>query len=814
MELEKFKDVDIVINHVNSSFNFNPFVSQNDNDGRTLTVQITENGAIGEVPGLSLNLRWSNQTSGLTDLSAFQLINKEKSLFQIKYPKNMLNPGKVIASIQIIQNGQVAHSKQFEITVQQLAGEAKGIIGKAEYSALVEVLADSNKFRTDIDKLDGDKANKKDVDEMIRTVGSGAPKGKFNTFDELKLKYPNGAEGIYLVTQNGHWYYWDTSAKSWMDGGVYQATELEVESVKTENFGDTVRGKNLFNKASVESGYIDRYTGLITYDEFNVSSYFIVVPDNTTFVCSPKISTQAINIGIYNQSREIINSAQILPQSTDQTFSTGPNERLIRVSFPKTIIEQFQLEVGTAPTAFEEYYHYFKELTPAPSESEKVLTIEQVRTENIGETVKGKNLFNKNSVEVGYIDRDTGEVVFNEHNVTSTYIVVPENAKLVFSPDVGSNINVAKYNSKRGFMSSTQITSTSSNRIISTESGEQLLRFSVGKEDKDLIQLELGQYPTSYEEYYNYLPDITPTPAPVVPDFTKVHVLKNSVGKQELKILCTLGDEKRFFSYNLQYENKPYTDGGLYQNAELWRLIGGDIVTLDPTDQRVTSTEKIVNDGAWECAIQLEGLSDFHGTYHGYEMMDSIDLYLNNVKADLNSKIYEVVDKVRVVFKSDLIKQGSRDEVIANVIRSYEWTRDGLVLNQKIKWLQDFSKVEKGYLAMLPILRLADYSDPNSKMITDRAFSDYDYKEYDVSTTAPSEIKNEVEKVKTAVVYGESSGYSAEVTMDYMNDTVKNTFHVDNALYYNKLYFSYNTGLPVQNGDVWQSKTSYAFKAK
>ncbi|MDT2771822.1 SGNH/GDSL hydrolase family protein [Enterococcus pseudoavium] len=125
-----------------------------------MTVQITNDGVVGKVPGLTLNLRWTNQSSGLTDLSAFECIDENNSVFKIEYPKNMLNPGKVVASIQIIQNGQVAHSKQFEITVQQLVGEAKGIISKAEYSALVSVLADANKFRTDINYLGAEKVDK------------------------------------------------------------------------------------------------------------------------------------------------------------------------------------------------------------------------------------------------------------------------------------------------------------------------------------------------------------------------------------------------------------------------------------------------------------------------------------------------------------------------------------------------------------------------------------------------------------------------------------------------------------------------------
>ncbi|MFA6719430.1 MAG: hypothetical protein WCS15_10150, partial [Prevotella sp.] len=53
----------------------------------------------------------------------------------------------------IIQDGKVTNLKQFELIVQKLAGQPVGIVEKAEFSALVAVLADSNKFRTDIDSL-------------------------------------------------------------------------------------------------------------------------------------------------------------------------------------------------------------------------------------------------------------------------------------------------------------------------------------------------------------------------------------------------------------------------------------------------------------------------------------------------------------------------------------------------------------------------------------------------------------------------------------------------------------------------------------
>ncbi|EPH65616.1 hypothetical protein D932_00581 [Enterococcus casseliflavus 14-MB-W-14] len=159
LELDQFRDVDLVIDYANYSFIEKQFVSQGDYKGRTLTVQVTNNGVIGEVPGLMLNLNWHNEASGLTDLSAFSVLNKANSIYRIEYPQHMMTPGRVIASIQVIQNGKVTNLKQFQLTVQELAGQPVGIVEKAEFSALVAVLADANEFRTDINATNINLAN-------------------------------------------------------------------------------------------------------------------------------------------------------------------------------------------------------------------------------------------------------------------------------------------------------------------------------------------------------------------------------------------------------------------------------------------------------------------------------------------------------------------------------------------------------------------------------------------------------------------------------------------------------------------------------
>lgn len=256
MELNQFRDVDLVIDKANDNFIQRQFVSQGDYKGRTLTVQVTDNGLIGQVPGLMLNLRWQNQASGLADLSAFECTDAENSVFRIAYPQQMMTPGKVIANIQVVQDGKVTHLKSFELTVQNLAGEMTGIVEQAEYGALVAVLADANKFRTDISMLDSEKADKTALTEIdrnlseldaekadketlndminelnakISNIPKGNPSGTFATLAALKAKYPSGNGNIYVVSADNKWYYWNGA--DWVAGGTYQAAEVPDEGI-------------------------------------------------------------------------------------------------------------------------------------------------------------------------------------------------------------------------------------------------------------------------------------------------------------------------------------------------------------------------------------------------------------------------------------------------------------------------------------------------------------------------------------------------------------------------------------------------------
>lgn len=66
-------------------------------------------------------------------------------------------------------------------------------------------------------------------DTEIRNIVSCSPKGIYANLSELQSAKPNGDSGIYLTTDNGHWYYY---ANGWKDGGLYQAAGIADGSVK------------------------------------------------------------------------------------------------------------------------------------------------------------------------------------------------------------------------------------------------------------------------------------------------------------------------------------------------------------------------------------------------------------------------------------------------------------------------------------------------------------------------------------------------------------------------------------------------------
>ncbi|EQC57307.1 hypothetical protein LLT6_11075 [Lactococcus cremoris subsp. cremoris TIFN6] len=116
--------------------------------------------------------------------------------------------------------------------LSEIQREIEEIIGNKDFSSLINKI---DLLKTDFDYLDDTKASKQDLasaitsqDDKIANIVNGTPKGVYASLDALKSAFPNGTAGIYVTSDNGHWYYWNNG---WIDGGIYQSTAIQDDSL-------------------------------------------------------------------------------------------------------------------------------------------------------------------------------------------------------------------------------------------------------------------------------------------------------------------------------------------------------------------------------------------------------------------------------------------------------------------------------------------------------------------------------------------------------------------------------------------------------
>lgn len=249
INLDRFRDVDLVIDKANDNFIEKKWVSTGDREGRTLTVMVTDGGVVGELPGASVSFLWTNKANGLTDETAFVIKDKATSKFVIQYPTHMLTPGTVIAQIRVWYNGKTITTKPFEITVSGIAGQMKGIVAQQEFGMLTATLADANLFRTDIDN----KADTKWVKNNFATNKTQFT-NTFTTLTALENAYPNGSPGLFLIYENNGLYEYISNKWTYVD--KYELSEFEIknESVTQKKLADgKVKFSNQLTNASLVS---------------------------------------------------------------------------------------------------------------------------------------------------------------------------------------------------------------------------------------------------------------------------------------------------------------------------------------------------------------------------------------------------------------------------------------------------------------------------------------------------------------------------------------------------------------------------------
>lgn len=256
-----------------------------------------------------------------------------------------------------------------DIEVQKEKLDAASIYSKAEVDSKVAdldsvkadkvaVLADLNKFRTDIDR----KVDKTEVETAIANMGSASPKGTYATLSALQTAYPNGTTGIYVVTGDGKWYYWSGSA--WTAGGQYQSTGIADKSITPKKIEFMQTGINKFDKTSIKSGqYVSYLDGsLLTnanygwveipvsggriYARNNINQHFAWYDANGVFIPNPN-APQVTTTITAPANATILRMSVLLTNLNTQMLVEGsivPDYEPYRQFIPALYLDQKPLE--------------------------------------------------------------------------------------------------------------------------------------------------------------------------------------------------------------------------------------------------------------------------------------------------------------------------------------------------------------------------------------------------------------------------------------------------------------------------------------
>ncbi|WP_231181814.1 phage tail protein [Clostridium botulinum] len=280
-----------------------------------------------------------------------------------------INPAVIFATKEDIENieKQIGNIKVPVESVNGKTGEieltAEDIKTKKGIN-LEDLSKQHEDYSEQLKNLQTKKADQSFVDSQIATIVSGAPKGTYPTLTALKEAYPGGAEGIFLVLENGHWYYWNKEKTEWLDGGVYQATSIKNNGVTVEkcDFVTIDRSDNLLDLNKVTRGYFLSDGGKMIDNSDYFTSNFIKVSLNDIIRYSYDAHMGTNNkVYCYDKDKKLlsVSNGELNADSIHRVANlTDANVKYIRISFNN---ENFNTAMITAnkeyPKNYKKYYN-------------------------------------------------------------------------------------------------------------------------------------------------------------------------------------------------------------------------------------------------------------------------------------------------------------------------------------------------------------------------------------------------------------------------------------------------------------------------
>ena len=243
-------------------------------------------------------------------------------------------------------------------------------------------------------------------------------------------------------------------------------------------------------------------------------------------------------------------------------------------------------------------------------------------------------------------------------------------------------------------------------------------------------------------------------------------------------------------------------------NADGWIQRTVDLVTHN----RQTVIMPIVVDGEWEMAVKIKDTPDFIGCMnHGSEISTIVNIYFDGIKKAIIDGENLICKEIKVCQKSTMYNPADETTVVGYHYKTHIITVNGIEIRQRIEWTTD-QVLDMSYACMLPACRGNDYK--LTAQVTDRAYDEKTYTEYDCSTTTMDHYLTALtDKGNAFNLYGSTSGIALRAECNIKDKPASAFTFLSNSVYYNKVYFAHNgADYPVHNGDVWEWVSKYQIK--
>lgn len=188
------------------------------------------------------------------------------------------------------------------------------------------------------------------MQSQIQSLASGGPAGVYATVSDLETADPDHTK-IYVVTEDGKWYYYNSTDSEWAAGGDYQ-TPL------TANVVGYHEGINLIDESTVEANSYVKWDGtIIPNSSYNATDY-IEIENGVTYTTLTKIRTYAL----YDSNKDFINGSYVettVPDNGTITISNA-NAKYIRCSLYSNQ-SLYMIVKGSSITQYVPYQHIIDE---------------------------------------------------------------------------------------------------------------------------------------------------------------------------------------------------------------------------------------------------------------------------------------------------------------------------------------------------------------------------------------------------------------------------------------------------------------------